>query len=95
MSKFNILQDVTIIVKDYDAGMKVLTYLNNEFPSYEWTFDTESEIYGSDYVTGYCEKTTYYDANGTGSPGGVFLEEGLDTNTTGAVFINFNTSKNT
>ena len=78
MGKFKALQDVTIIVKDFDAGMKVLAYLNNEFPSYEWTFDTESEIYGCDEVSGYCEKTTYYDANGTGSPGGVFLEEGLD-----------------
>lgn len=78
MGKFKALQDVTIIVKDFDAGMKVLAYLNNEFPSYEWTFDTESEIYGCDEVIGYYEKTTYYDANGTGFPGGVFLEEGLD-----------------
>lgn len=56
MGKFKALQDVTIIVKDYDAGMKVLAYLNNEFPSYEWTFDTESEIYGCDEVFVFMEK---------------------------------------
>ena len=78
MSKFNILQDVIIIVKDYAAGMKVLEYLKKEYPDWDWTFDTDSEIYGCYEVSAYYEKPTLYDRNGTGSPGGIFIEEGFE-----------------
>lgn len=73
---YKILQRVTIVAKE--QAEKVFEYLKENYPSYDWEFDSQTEIYGSDYGEMYYEPEVRYYSDGSGSPAYEEITEGID-----------------
>ena len=76
MGKFRTKQYVTITAEN-DAE-RVLKYLMDNFPDYEWEMESDCEICGGAYVTGYYEPEVRYTWNGDGNPASWELDDGFD-----------------
>ena len=76
MGKFRTMQSV-MVTAESDAR-KVFDYLTKNYPDYNWDMETDVEICGSSYVTGYYEPEVRYTKNGDGSPAVWELDDGFD-----------------